>query len=204
MRTIFSASRCIRQISRRPSVSSCSLPFLISRSITGTKTQFLLSNGVLPSFSSSCSAFPLSLVRRYRREPIREMSELDLEEEVAKIDMDPKKLLQKGDPNSMQAIIKDVMPVGYILSLPTGRDAYLPADDFGFTGGLSILQRLFKEGQEITVRIVCRGGAGREIVSCKKPEFAPASEQKTIESMRLHFEWEKKNRMNPRRRHSSY
>ena len=32
--------------------------------------------------------------------------------------MDPKKLLQKGDPNSMQAIIKDVMPVGYILSLP--------------------------------------------------------------------------------------
>ena len=87
--------------------------------------------------------------------------------------MDLKNLLKKADPNSMQDIIKDVMPVGYILSLPTGRDAYLPADDFGFTGGLSILQRLFKEGQEITVRIVCRGGAGREIVSCKKPEFAP-------------------------------
>ena len=59
---------------------------------------------------------------------------------------------------------------------------------------------LFKEGHEITVRIVCRGVARRKIVSCKNPEFAPASEPKTIESMRLHFKWEKKNRMNPRSR----
>ncbi|KAH7331762.1 hypothetical protein KP509_20G049300 [Ceratopteris richardii] len=122
--------------------------------------------------------------------------------------MDPNKMLQPGDPNTMQAIIKDVMPVGYFVSLPTGRDGYLPADDLGFTGGLAILRKLFKEGQEITVRIVCRGGAGREIVSVKKPEFAPPSEQKTIESLRLHFENEKKNRMNPRNRrrqqHNNY
>ncbi|KAH7301409.1 hypothetical protein KP509_23G024900 [Ceratopteris richardii] len=106
--------------------------------------------------------------------------------------MDPKKMMQLDDPGAIQAVIKDVMPVGYFVSLPSRRDGYLPADDLGFTGGLAVLQRLFKEGQQITVRIVCRGGAGREIVSIKKPEFAPPSEQKTIESLRLHFEQEKK------------
>ncbi|KAH7292885.1 hypothetical protein KP509_28G002500 [Ceratopteris richardii] len=158
---------------------------------------------------SSCTAKPLSVVnsysprrpadRSYRRDQPN-VYELDLEEQVSQIDMDPNKMLQPGDPNSMQAIVKDVMPVGYFVSLPTGRDGYLPADDLGFSGGLAILRKLFKEGQEITVRIVCRGGAGREIVSVKKPEFAPPSEQKTIESLRLHFENEKKNRMNPRNR----
>ncbi|KAH7301410.1 hypothetical protein KP509_23G025000 [Ceratopteris richardii] len=134
----------------------------------------------------------VNFVRGYRRQPIPNVSELDLEEEVAKIDMDPKKMMQLDDPGAIQAVIKDVMPVGYFVSLPSRRDGYLPADDLGFTGGLAVLQRLFKEGQQITVRIVCRGGAGREIVSIKKPEFAPPSEQKTIESLRLHFEQEKK------------
>ena len=92
------------------------------------------------------------------------------------------------------------MPVGYFVDLPTGRIGYLHAQDLGFSCGLAILQRLFKEGKEIYVRIVCRGGAGREIISCKKPEFAPPSEQKTVESMRLHFENEKKNQGRPQRR----
>ncbi|KAI5061741.1 hypothetical protein GOP47_0024246 [Adiantum capillus-veneris] len=132
--------------------------------------------------------------RSFKRDHVYE---LDLEEQVSQIDMDPNKMLQSGDPNYMQAIIKYVMPVGYFISLPTGRDGYLPADDLGFTSGLAFLHKLFKEGQEITVLIVCRDGAGRKIVSVKKPEFAPPSEQKTIESLRLHFE---NDRMNPRNR----
>ncbi|MCO5579999.1 hypothetical protein L7F22_033865 [Adiantum nelumboides] len=160
---------------------------------------------VAPSSHLLKSPAIANFFRSYRREPIPNISELDLEEEVSRIDMDPKKMMQEGDPLAIKAVIKDVMPVGYFVSLPSGRDGYLPADDLGFTGGLAILQRLFKEGQEIYVRIVCRGGAGREIVSIKKPEFAPPSEQKTIESLRLHFEQEKKNRMNPRnRRHQNY
>ncbi|KAI5058964.1 hypothetical protein GOP47_0025283 [Adiantum capillus-veneris] len=135
------------------------------------------------SGASSSPSKPLTIANSYspRRPSDRSFRrdqpnvyELDLEEQVSQIDMDPNKMLQPGDPNSMQAIIKDVMPVGYFVSLPTGRDGYLPADDLGFTG--------------------------REIVSVKKPEFAPPSEQKTIESLRLHFENEKKNRMNPRNR----
>ncbi|KAI5056244.1 hypothetical protein GOP47_0028062 [Adiantum capillus-veneris] len=162
-------------------------------------------SSMTPSSHSLKSPAIANFYRSYRREPIPNISELDLEEEVSRIDMDPKKMMQEGDPLAIKAVIKDVMPVGYFVSLPSGRDGYLPADDLGFTGGLAILQRLFKEGQEIYVRIVCRGGAGREIVSIKKPEFAPPSEQKTIESLRLHFEQEKKNRMNPRnRRHQNY
>lgn len=146
-----------------------------------------------------------SFYRSYRRDPIPNISGLDLEEDVSHIDMDPKKMMAPGDPGAIYAVIKNVMPVGYLVSLPSDRDGYLPADDLGFIGGLAILQRLFKEGQEIIVCIVCCGGAGREIISIKKPEFAPPSEQKTIESLRLHFEQEKKNRMNPRnRRHHNY
>ncbi|KAI5056596.1 hypothetical protein GOP47_0028414 [Adiantum capillus-veneris] len=156
---------------------------------------------VLPCTTLKVSATYDSRPRRnYRREPRPSVSELDLEEEVSRIDMDPAKMMQPADPGAMQAVIKEVMPVGYFCTLPSGRIGYLPAQDLGFTGGLAILQRLFKEGQEITVRIVCRGGAGREIISCKKPEFAPPSEQKTIESLRLHFENEKKNMGRPRRR----
>ncbi|MCO5609796.1 hypothetical protein L7F22_064028 [Adiantum nelumboides] len=190
---------------RQSSVRRLSSPVLSNRlAMPSLELGFPLSGP-----SSLSPAMPLTIAnsysprrpsdRSYRRDQPN-VYELDLEEQVAQIDMDPNKMLQPGDPNSMQAIIKDVMPVGYFVSLPTGRDGYLPADDLGFTGGLAILRKLFKEGQEITVRIVCRGGAGREIVSVKKPEFAPPSEQKTIESLRLHFENEKKNRMNPRNR----
>ncbi|KAI5080158.1 hypothetical protein GOP47_0005637 [Adiantum capillus-veneris] len=77
------------------------------------------------------------------------------------------------------------LDLDYFISLPTGRDGYLPVNDLVFSGGLAILCKLFKEGQEITVRIVCCDGAGREIVSMKKPEFARPSEQKTIETLQL-------------------
>ncbi|KAI5073477.1 hypothetical protein GOP47_0011490 [Adiantum capillus-veneris] len=159
------------------------------------------------SGASSSPSKPLTIANSYssRRPSNRSFRrdqpnvyELDLDENVSQIDMDPNKMLQPRNPNSMKAIIKDVMPVGYFVSLPTDRDGYLPADDLGLIGGLAILRKLFKEGQESTVHIVCRGGAGREIVSLKKLEFSPPSEQKTIESLRLHFENEKKKRMNPR------
>ncbi|KAH7372391.1 hypothetical protein KP509_17G001400 [Ceratopteris richardii] len=184
--------------------SSCSLSRVLPVVVDANQGAKTLDYG-FPSNDIKGAAVMANFVRGYRRQPIPNVSELDLEEEVAKIDMDPKKMMQPDDPGAIQAVIKDVMPVGYFVSLPSGRDGYLPADDLGFTGGLAVLQRLFKEGQQITVRIVCRGGAGREIVSIKKPEFAPPSEQKTIESLRLHFEQEKKNRMNPRnRRHQNY
>lgn len=129
-----------------------------------------------------------SSVRAIRREPISQAQRnAELEEEAKKIDLAPHKLLEKGEPGTMQGIIKDVIPVGYFLTLPSGRDGYLPALDLGFTGGIVILERLFKVGQELTVRVVRRGGGGREILSMKKPEFAPNTDPKFIFSERGGF-----------------
>ncbi|MCO5585865.1 hypothetical protein L7F22_039798 [Adiantum nelumboides] len=121
------------------------------------------------------------IIKAARREPISQAQRnAELEEEAKKIDLAPHKLLEKGEPGTMQAIIRDVIPVGYFLTLPNGKVGYLPALDLGFTGGIVILERLFKVGQELTVRVVRRGGGGREILSMKKPEFAPNTDPKFI------------------------
>ncbi|KAH7276442.1 hypothetical protein KP509_39G007600 [Ceratopteris richardii] len=120
-------------------------------------------------------------VRSLRREPISQAQvQAEMEEEAKNIDLAPHKLLQKGDPGTQQAIIKDVIPVGYFVTMPSGKEAYLPAQDLGFTGGLAILERLFKVGQEITVRVASIGGGGREILSIKKPEHAPPERKFTV------------------------
>ncbi|MCO5581943.1 hypothetical protein L7F22_035832 [Adiantum nelumboides] len=100
---------------------------------------------VAPSSHLLKSPAIANFLKSYRQEPIPNISKLDLEEEVSQIDMDPKKIMQEGDALAIKAVIKDVTPVGYFVSLPSGRDGYFPADDMGFTGGLAILQRLFKE-----------------------------------------------------------
>ena len=135
--------------------------------------------------SMQVKGFMRDSVRGIRREPISQAQRnAELEEEAKRIDLAPHKLLEKGEAGTMQAIIKDVMPVGYFLTLPTGREGYLPALDLGFTGGIVILERLFKVGQELTVRVVRRGGGGREILSMKKPEFAPNTDPRYIFSQR--------------------
>lgn len=129
-----------------------------------------------------------SSIKASRREPISQAQRnAELEEEAKKVDLAPHKLLEKGEPGTMQGIIKDVIPVGYFLTLPNGKDGYLPALDLGFTGGIVILERLFKVGQELTVRVVRHGGGGREILSMKKPEFAPNTDPKFIFSERGGF-----------------
>lgn len=86
------------------------------------------------------------------------------------VDMDPEKMLKPGDPNTYQATIRKAMPVGYWVTMPSGREAFLPAQDLGFLGGLEKLKQLFQPGQEVTVRVVTRGGSGREVLSLKKPD----------------------------------
>lgn len=86
------------------------------------------------------------------------------------VDMDPEKMLKPGDPNTFQATIRKAMPVGYWVTMPSGREAFLPAQDLGFLGGLEKLRSIFQPGQEVTVRVVTRGGSGREVLSLKKPD----------------------------------
>jgi hypothetical protein len=129
----------------------------------------------LPPSSVADRMSAMTMTRRWlRREPISQAQvQAEMEEEARNVDLAPHKLLQKGDPGTVQAVIRDTLPVGYWVTMPSGKEAYLPAQDLGFTGGLAILERLFKVGQEITVRVASIGGGGREILSIKKPEFAP-------------------------------
>eukprot|EP00250_Pteridium_aquilinum_P002559 c12783_g1_i1 orf=337-897(-) len=112
--------------------------------------------------------------RHIRREPISQAQrQAEMEEEARRVDLDPAKCLKKGDPGTVQGIIKDVIPVGYWVTMPSGKDGYLPATDLGITGGVVLLERLMKVGQEITVRVDSIGGGGREILSMKRPECVP-------------------------------
>ncbi|KAI5057767.1 hypothetical protein GOP47_0027782 [Adiantum capillus-veneris] len=120
------------------------------------------------------SACTHSQRRGIRREPISQAQrQAEMEEEARRVDLDPAKCLKKGDPGTVQGIIKDVIPVGYWVTLPNGKDGYLPATDLGITGGVVLLERLMKVGQEITVRVDAIGGGGREILSMKRPECVP-------------------------------
>ncbi|KAH7433803.1 hypothetical protein KP509_07G087000 [Ceratopteris richardii] len=86
------------------------------------------------------------------------------------LDLPLDKILKKGDPGTFQAVIKGVMPVGYWVTMPSGKEAYLPAQDIGLLGGLQRLQKIFRRGDEVTVRVVTRGSSGREVVSLKVPD----------------------------------
>ncbi|KAI5076430.1 hypothetical protein GOP47_0008495 [Adiantum capillus-veneris] len=105
-------------------------------------------------------------------------------EGFAELGIHPQKLLQPGDPDTFQVKIRDVMPVGYFVDMPSGREGYLPANDLGFSGGIERLRTIFQVGQEVTVRITFRGGGGRELLSIRKydPERPPIEPPKVARS----------------------
>jgi predicted RNA-binding protein with RPS1 domain len=105
-------------------------------------------------------------------------------EGFADLGIHPEKLLQPGDPETFQVKIRDVMPVGYFVDMPSGREGYLPANDLGFSGGIERLRTIFQVGQEVTVRITFRGGGGRELLSIRKfdPDRPPVEPPKVARS----------------------
>ncbi|KAH7446177.1 hypothetical protein KP509_01G043200 [Ceratopteris richardii] len=151
---------------------------LLTRGITsrsqGYPLTFLAERSFLDSQIWASASGSRMQIRGIRREPISQAQrQAEMEEEARRVDLDPAKCLKKGDPGTVQGIIKDVIPVGYWVTLPNGKDGYLPATDLGITGGVVLLERLMKVGQEITVRVDSIGGGGREILSMKRPECVP-------------------------------
>lgn len=114
------------------------------------------------AFYASAAKFDPSIIQQRRAAELEEAERL-------KIELHPSKLLQKGTPGTVQGIIKDVMPVGYFVTLPTGKEGYLPYTELNCSGGVVLLEKLFKVGQEITVKVIRNTKGGRDI--CKiKPE----------------------------------
>ncbi|KAH7447512.1 hypothetical protein KP509_01G110000 [Ceratopteris richardii] len=107
-------------------------------------------------------------MKQYRREAMHRQQALAIEEEERNFQLDQSKLYQKGDPGTVQGIVKEIITVGYFMKLPDGREGLLPCMELGCTGGIPLLTRLFKVGDEITVRQQKMYDGGKDKLFAKK------------------------------------
>lgn len=92
-------------------------------------------------------------MKQYRREAMQRQRQQELENEEKNYVLDVDALYKKGDPGTVQGIVRDIITVGYYMKLPDGREGFLPCMQFNnCPGGIPLLTRLFKVGDEITVR----------------------------------------------------
>lgn len=107
-------------------------------------------------------------MKAYRREALQQRYASEMEIDRNKYDLDPAKLLQKGDPDTIQGVIKEIITQGYFVTLPEGKEGFLSSRELGCIGGIPLLSKLMKVGQEITCRAVRVGGYGRLVIAIKK------------------------------------
>ncbi|MCO5566691.1 hypothetical protein L7F22_020369 [Adiantum nelumboides] len=93
-------------------------------------------------------------MKQYRREAMMQMRQQELEEEQRTFQLDYTTIYKKGDPGTVQGVIKEIINLGYIVTLPNGREGLLAASHLGCSGGIPLLERLFKVGQEIAIRVI--------------------------------------------------
>ncbi|KAH7276352.1 hypothetical protein KP509_39G003900 [Ceratopteris richardii] len=93
-------------------------------------------------------------MKQYRREAMMLRRQQELEEEQRTFQLDYTTIYQKGHPGTVQGVIKEIIHLGYIVTLPNGREGLLAASHLGCSGGIPLLERLFKVGQEITIRVI--------------------------------------------------
>lgn len=93
-------------------------------------------------------------MKQYRREAMMQRRQQELEEEQRTFQLDYSTIYKKGDPGTVQGVIKEIINLGYIVTLPNGREGLLAASHLGCSGGIPLLERLFKVGQEIAIRVI--------------------------------------------------
>ena len=93
-------------------------------------------------------------MKQYRREAEQQRRQMELDEEARTFELDYSKMYKKGDPGTVQGIIKGIHNVGYFIDLPNGREGFLAAMHLGCSGGIPLLERLMKVGTEIAIRVI--------------------------------------------------
>ena len=106
-------------------------------------------------------------MKQYRREASHRQRALEIEEEERNFQLDYSKMYKKGDEGTMQGVVKEINTVGYFMKLPNGREGFLPCSQLECMGGIPLLSRLFKVGDEITVRAEIVGDGGKDRLYCK-------------------------------------
>ncbi|KAH7426257.1 hypothetical protein KP509_11G092400 [Ceratopteris richardii] len=93
-------------------------------------------------------------IKQYWREAMRLRRQQELEEEQRTFQLDYTSIYQKGHPGTVQGVIKEIIHLGYIVTLPNGWEGLWAASHLGCSGGIPLLERLFKVGQEINIRVI--------------------------------------------------
>lgn len=107
-------------------------------------------------------------MKAYRRQAVQQRRADAMEEEARNFQLDPAECYKKGDPNTIEGVITEIIHIGCLVTLANGRDGFLPASQLGCMGGLALLERLFKVGQEITVRVIEVPHVGRDRLFLKR------------------------------------
>ncbi|KAI5072013.1 hypothetical protein GOP47_0012119 [Adiantum capillus-veneris] len=107
-------------------------------------------------------------MKAYRREAMQRQYAQEIEDEEKYFQIDHEAMYKKGDPGTVQGIIRDYSTVGYFVTLPNKREGFLACSQLGCSGGIPLLQRLYKVGDEITVRAEIVGDGGRDRLYTKK------------------------------------
>ncbi|MCO5593980.1 hypothetical protein L7F22_047999 [Adiantum nelumboides] len=107
-------------------------------------------------------------MKAYRREAMQRQYAQEIEDEEKYFQIDHEAMYKKGDPGTVQGIIRDYSTVGYFVTLPNRREGFLACSQLGCSGGIPLLQRLYKVGDEITVRAEVVGDGGRDRLYTKK------------------------------------
>lgn len=107
-------------------------------------------------------------MKAYRREAMQRQYAQEIEDEEKYFQIDHEAMYKKGDPGTVQGIVRDHSTVGYFVTLPNRREGFLACSQLGCSGGIPLLQRLYKVGDEITVRAEIVGDGGRDRLYTKK------------------------------------
>ncbi|KAH7424223.1 hypothetical protein KP509_12G095700 [Ceratopteris richardii] len=107
-------------------------------------------------------------MKAYRREAMQRQYAQELEDEEKYFQIDHEVMYKKGDPGTVEGIVRDHSTVGYFVTLPNKREGFLACSQLGCSGGIPLLKRLYKVGDEITVRAEIVGDGGRDRLYTRK------------------------------------
>eukprot|EP00250_Pteridium_aquilinum_P012340 c20667_g1_i2 orf=169-858(+) len=107
-------------------------------------------------------------MKAYRRQALQQQRADAMAEEARTFQLYPDECYKKGDPNTVDGAVTEIIHIGIIVKLANGRDGFLPASQLGCMGGLELMERLFHVGQELTFRVIEVPHVGKDRLFLKR------------------------------------
>lgn len=107
-------------------------------------------------------------MKSYRRQALQQQRALAIAEEARTFQLNPDECYKKGDPNTIDGVVTEIIHIGIIVKLANGREGFLPATQLGCMGSLELMERLFHVGQELTFRVIEVPQVGKDRLFLKR------------------------------------